>query len=135
MAECDQEPGTCSGNPEALGDLNTVPECGDETCTFCDGDLRDNVWIEGGNRETGEGGVCLLNTMTEDQIVYVLQRDEKARADLKRVTTNEYLLRLANEVPRLPTVPEGDELQRTVNRNQDSVMLYSVFRGQPPFAQ
>lgn len=138
MSDCiDDVPGTCSGNPDALGDLNTVPECSTEgeVCTFCDGDRRDNVWIEGGNRETGEGGACLLDTMTRAQIVYVLQRDEKARADLKKVTTNAELLALADEVPRLPTQEPGDLLQKQVNANKDSVMFYSVFRGQPPFAQ
>jgi hypothetical protein len=110
-----------------------VVECEPTACTLCDGDRRDNVWIEGGDRATGEGGVCLLDTLTQEEVVYVLQRDEKARADLKRVTTNAELLALATEVPRLPTVEAGDDLQKQMST--DAGAFYSVFRGQPPFAQ
>jgi hypothetical protein len=102
--------------------------------TLCDGDRVNNVWVEGAD-EDGEGGVCLLDTMTEAQVVGVLEVDERARADLRRVTTDLSVLALADSVPRLSTDVEGDKLQSDLNRNADSIPFYSVFRGQPPFAQ
>jgi hypothetical protein len=103
------------------------------TTTLCDRDRTNNVWVEGGD---GDGsGVCLLDTMSEEQVIYVLQRDEKAREDLRRVTSDEHLLELAETVPRLPTTPLGDSLQSEVNRNADSIAFYSVFRGRPPTAR
>jgi len=134
---CTQEPGTCSGDASLGDSLNTVPECSTEgeVCTFCDGDRIHNVWIEGGDPETGEGGACLLDTMDRDEIIYVLQRDERSRADLRRVTTNPELLAMADEIPRLPTAECGDQLQSSTNQNSNSIPFYSIFRGQPPFAQ
>ena len=92
-----------------------------------------NCWVEGVVSETGEGGICLLDTMTEAQIIYTLQRDERARADLLRVTSDEYLLGLANSVPRLSTTRGGDVLQQQMNRNATSLPFYNQFRGKPPW--
>jgi hypothetical protein len=102
--------------------------------TYCDRDRVNNVWVEGAD-ENGEGGVCLLDTMNEAQVVYVLQRDETARRDLLRVTSDEQLLELANTVPRLPVEEPGDVLQRETNHNSDpnSLPFYNQFRGQPPW--
>ena len=102
--------------------------------TLCDRDRVNNVWVEGAD-ENGEGGVCLLDTMREDQVIYSLQRDEVARADLCRVTSDPRLLELAATVPRLATNREGYQLQQEVNRNADSLPFYSVFRGRPPTAR
>jgi hypothetical protein len=79
----------------------------------------------------------MLDTMTDAQVIYVLERDEKARADLKTVTTDPHLLALAGEVPRLPVVEEADAEQALVNRPNEPAQnpFYSVFRGQPPYAQ
>ncbi len=104
--------------------------------TFCDRDRVNNVWIEGvTDPETGEGGICLLDTLTEAQIINSLQRDERARADLLRITSNERLLELAAEVPRLPTVEPEDQLQRETNKDSESIPYYSQFKGNPPFNQ
>jgi hypothetical protein len=117
--------------------------CDDETtaeetvapATLCDLDRTNNVWVEGVVDEDGNGGICMLDNMREDQVVYVLQRDEVARADLCRVTSNEHLLELAATVPRLPTGRAGDVLQKGMNRNSESLAFYSVFRGRPPTAR
>ncbi len=102
--------------------------------TLCDLDRVNNAWVEGAD-ENGEGGICLLDTMSEAQIIYTLQRDEKAREDLRRVTSNVDLQDLANTVPRLTTDREGDVLQSGLNRNKESIAFYSVFRGRPPTAR
>lgn len=118
---CEQNPCACETAPRPS--------------TYCDRDRVNNVWVEGVVDENGNGGVCLLDTLCESQVIGVLQVDETARADLKRVTSDARLLELAETVPRLPTEEAGDKLQREVNRNGDSIPFYSVFRGQPPFAQ
>jgi hypothetical protein len=97
------------------------------------------VWVEHGPNPGDEKtiGVCLLDTMCDSQIIYVLERDEKARADLQTVTTDPHLICLAQTVPRLPVVEEADAEQALLNRPNEPAQnpFYSVFRGQPPFAQ
>lgn len=95
--------------------------------TLCDGDTTDNVWMD--------GQVCLLDTLNEYQVCDILSRDEVARKDLLRVTTDARLLELARTVPRLPTGVASDECQRKVNTNPASLPFYTVFAGKPPFAQ
>lgn len=102
--------------------------------TLCDGDRRNNVWVEGNVDENGEGGICMLDTLSEEQIIYILQRDEKAREDLRRITTNERLLELADTVPRLTTDYVGDVISKGLNQGAVSP-FYSVFRGRPPTAR
>jgi len=99
---------------------------------LCDLDRRCNVWVEGADAN-GAGGICLLDTFDECQVVNSLQKSQRAKDDLLKVTSNEYLRNLANTVPLLPTANEGDQLQKELNQN--SIPFYSVFRGQPPFAQ
>lgn len=112
--------------------------CDDETKkpTYCDGDRVRNMWVEGGDPSVGDG-VCLLDTMSEAQVVYSLQHNPKAAADLIRVTTDENLRHLARTVELLPTTVEGDEAQKELNRHDEvgSIPFYAIFRGQPPFAQ
>lgn len=102
-------------------------------CTRCDLDRRNNVWIEGGDPNTGVGGCCMLDNLTDAQIIYVLERDDKARCDLLRVTSDPHLRELANTIPRLPTGEQMDEDQKLVNQNSASIPFYSIFRGQIPF--
>jgi len=98
-----------------------------------------NVWVERGTSPGDENapGVCMLDTMCDSEIVYCLQRDDQARADLLKVTSDPHLLELARSTPRLPTVEEADAEQALLNRPNDpsSIPFYSIFRGQPPFAQ
>jgi len=70
--------------------------------------------------------------MSDCQVIYVLERDERARADLIRVTDDAHLLNLANTIPRLPTIETSDAEMKGQNSYSP---FYSVFRGQPPFAQ
>jgi hypothetical protein len=100
--------------------------------TACDRDRKNNVWVEGADAD-GNGGICLLDNLCEQQIVDIIQRDEVARVDLIRVSTNPELHKLAVTVPRLPGHNEGDKLQQEMN--QGTLPFYTVFRGQPPFAQ
>ena len=75
--------------------------------------------------------------MTDAQVIYILERDEKARQDLLAVTSDPRLRFLAGDVPRLPVVEEADMDQALVNRPNEPSQnpFYAVFRGQPPFAQ
>jgi len=96
-----------------------------------------NVWVEKGEHEGDDErpGICMLDTMDDAAVVYILERDEKARADLLTVTSDPHLLDMANNVHRLDTREEADSMQTEVNRNnhQESVPFYSIFRGQPPY--
>jgi hypothetical protein len=75
--------------------------------------------------------------MSDAQIIHSLERDDQAREDLLTVTSDPALLELARTVPRLPTVEEADVEQALLNQpnNSGSIPFYSLFRGQPPFAQ
>jgi len=88
--------------------------------TLCDGDTRNNCWVE--------GGICLLDSMSRAQVVYTLEHNPKARQDLVKVTTCEELLQLLVDVPLLPTVQEDDALQRQLNK-ADCLPYYTVYRG------
>lgn len=127
---CNTTPCSCSPAPDPV----CPPESKPTKCDlFRPGDK--NCWVEKGD-ETARG-VCMLDTMEECQIIYAIQRDERARADLLRVTSDERLRELATTVPRLPKVEEEDAQQALVNRpnSAESIPFYAIFRGQPPFAQ
>ncbi len=102
--------------------------------TYCDGDTTNNVWVEGVDEARGAVGICLLDTMKECQVINVLQRDERARADLLRVTTDPRLRELAMTVAPLPSYEEEDRLQTTINNNPGSIPFYTVFRGNAPYS-
>jgi hypothetical protein len=91
------------------------------TFTLCNGNTENNLWIE--------DGVCVLDNLYPDQIIYILERDERARLDLKRVTTCAELLCLADTTPRLPTTEEEDQVQSRMNNNPNSLPYYTLFRG------
>ena len=99
-----------------------APECEGPPPTLCDGDTTNNEWVD------GNGSICLLDSMSLDQVVYVLQRNPKARDDLKRVTTCEELHELVDKVPPLPTKQEDDSLQSSFNTG-DCLPYYTIFRG------
>jgi hypothetical protein len=122
--------GSAYGAPTTASDDDTS----DLPCTFCDRDKYDNVWAPGAD-PTGVLNPCLLDTMCESEIVNIIEHDDRARADLKKITSNAHLLHLAEAVPRLPGVEEGDRLQTQINRSADSMVLYTHFRGIPPFNQ
>lgn len=122
----------CNCSPCSCG-CGCVPDAIPAIPTLCDLSRKCNVWVEGVVDENGNGGICLLDTMEEYQVINSLQRSQKAKDDLLKVTSNEYLRNLARTIPLLPGINEGDELQKELNQN--SIPFYSVFRGQPPFAQ
>jgi hypothetical protein len=88
--------------------------------TLCDGDITNNQWFE--------DGVCLLDTMTKDQVIYTISRNPSARDDLRRVTSCTEVLNLLSQVDLLPAVQEDDELQRRFNSG-DCLPFNTIFRG------
>lgn len=103
--------------------------------TYCDGDTTNNLWVERDPNSPDAIGICLLDTMSEPQIINSLQRSCQARVDLLRVTTDKHLRELALTTPPLPTQEEMDQDQRLLNRDAESIPLYTQFRGQPPYNQ
>jgi hypothetical protein len=99
----------------------------------------ENVWVERGSspNDVTATGVCMLDSMTDAQIAYSLERDDQARADLLTVTSDPHLLELARTVPKLPKVEVTDAEQALLNQpnNVGSIPFYALFRGQPPFPQ
>jgi len=105
-----------------MSDPNDADTC-PEDCpppSLCDGDTTNNCWFE--------EGVCMLDTMSKAQVVYTIQRNPKARDDLKRVTTCEPLLQLLKDVPLLGTQQEDDVQQRRFNQN-DCLPFYTIYKG------
>lgn len=98
----------------------------EEVVTLCDRDIENNVWVEGVvDVAKGHRGICLLDTMTQEQFIHVIQRTPKARLDLPKVTSNVELLELLARTPMLPTTTER------VPPGTRYVPYYSQFRGQP----
>jgi len=116
-------------------------ECETPTATRCDLYVpgTENVWVERGcsPNDASAPGICLLDTMCDEQIIHVLERDDKARSDLLKVTSDQGLINLAKTVPKLPTVEQSDVEQALLNQphNSGSIPFYALFRGKPPFAQ
>jgi hypothetical protein len=128
---CNQNPCQCSGVPTA-GDST---QCPPRSTTKCDRDTTNNVWVERGDPDAV--GICMLDTMTEEQVIYCIERDDRARVDLLRVTSDPRLLELANTIAELPKDNETDRMQALVNKptSVNAIPFYGLFRGQPPFAQ
>jgi hypothetical protein len=128
----------CNHTPCSCAELS---ECAPKKPTRCDRYVQGskNVWVERGDspNDITAPGVCMLDTMYDDQIIYVLERDQQARADLKTVTSDPHLLELADTVPELPKVEQNDMEQALLNQphNSGSIPFYAIFRGQPPFPQ
>lgn len=94
-------------------EIATLPSLGD-------GDKTDNVWWS--------DTICLLDTLTVTQVTYILERSQRAKDDLKRATTCQDLLCLADEVPLLPTMQEDDHLMKVFGE-QVPLPYYQLFRG------
>jgi hypothetical protein len=129
---CQSSPCSCDGSN---------PECPTPAITKCDRYIpgTKNVWVERGDtpNDVNALGVCMLDTMCEEQVIESLRRDEQAREDLLKVTSDPRLLELARTVPRLPVVETMDAEQAYLNRSNtaESIPFYAIFRGQPPFSQ
>lgn len=87
--------------------------------TLGDGDITNNYWME--------SGVCMLDTMTREQVIYVIERNPIARKDLARVTTCQEILDLLTLVPLLPTQQEDDKVMKQLSG--DSLPFYTLYRG------
>jgi len=130
MSACDCLTSPCSCTP-----LLSEEE---EITTYCDLYVQGtrNCWVVKGKNPGDEKapGICMLDTMTKEQVIYTLERNEMARADLKKVTSDPDLLKLADTVKRLPIAERSDVEQALGNRPNDaaSIPFYSLFRGKPP---
>lgn len=102
-------------------------------CSKCKELSKNNVWVERGS--PGARGICLLDTMTLDQVAHVLMTLPGAAKDLLAITTDPQLIHLAKNVQLLPTGVETDLDQARINRPADSIPYYTLFRGNPPYAQ
>lgn len=90
--------------------------------TLCDGDTSNNVWYA--NKQ------CKLDNLTYDQVFYVLQRNETAQKDLKRITTNANLLWLAANTRLIQDPIEDDEIAAArINNPKQTLPFYYLFRG------
>lgn len=109
-------------------------KCDEPTVSNCDCDRTNNMWFEGENANKGVG-ICLLDTWSDEQIIYSLQHNPNAARDLLKITANPRLRELAMTVPLLSGEREGDREQREGNRNNEagSIPFYAIFRGQMPF--
>lgn len=88
--------------------------------TLCDGDTENNSWVE--------GGICLLDTMSKEQVIFTIEHNPEARKDLARVTTCQEILDLLDQVTLLPTKDADESLMKTLN-NTDILPFYTIFRG------
>lgn len=128
---------SCSSSPCSC----VANACPTPPATKCDRYVSGtkNVWIERGDGPSDMNaiGVCILDTLCDEQVIYTLERDDQARADLLKITSDPHLLELARTIPRLPVVEQTDAEQAQLNQsnNVGSIPFYSVFRGQPPFSQ
>ncbi len=127
--ECIVDDETSGGSSNSGGTSAAGPN---GTC--CDLDIENNVWVEGVvDVPAGKRGICMLDTMSYEQVVQVLRHDPKAREDLPKVTSNQELLTLLATVPLLGQTTLNERLQSANTRN--GLPYYTVFRGQPPNAQ
>jgi len=138
--DCDTGPnpnnvGYDVGGSDGTGDTSLAPGGGttDALVNLCDLDIENNVWVEGVvdlSARPQKRGICMLNTMSREQIIHVLQHDPRARLDLCRVTSNAELLTLVNQVKLLRTDTRDQVLQSNNVRN--GLPFYNQFRGNPP---
>jgi len=95
--------------------------CGGPGPTLCD-------LYTGGPNEWIESGVCMLDNLRKDQVIYIIERNPKARDDLKKVTSCQELIDLVDQVTLLPDERQDDAQQSAFNR-ADCLPQYTVFRG------
>jgi hypothetical protein len=104
--------------------------------SYCDLNIEDNVWVEGVvdlSASPQKRGICMLDTMSRQQVAYVLQHDPRARCDLPKVTSNPQLLAYLDQVQLLPTGNHADAQQRRANSRPGGLPFYNQFGGRPPY--
>ncbi len=95
--------------------------------TLCNADTKNNSWC---SVDTfGVVTECRLDDITYGDVIYVISRNQKFMNDLKKVTTDETLLYIANNTQLV-----GDEKDQnakfTKNINGGAPPFYTVFGGQ-----
>ena len=70
----------------------------------------------------------MLDNLRKDQVVFIIERNPKAREDLAKVTTCEEILDLLKLIPLLHGKQEDDEQQSRFNQG-DCLPQYTIFRG------
>ena len=103
-----------------LRDLLLGEDAAQSGCSLCEQLKPDdkNVWRE--------GSVCLLDTLSAQTVMYILERDEVARRDLLAITQHPFLQYLALTVKRLSTTSEA-QIDMAVNKAP--LPFYTIFRG------
>lgn len=119
----------CGFNPCSCGSqafMNTKVNLDPNCCTVCTGDTECNIWFEPG--PPGYPGKCKLDLMTYEQVHRVLQRVPYAKAQLLKITSDECLIRLANNTKLIVPPQEASQLvERRLNAN--TIPYYTVLRG------
>ena len=82
--------------------------------SHCTGQRYNNSWVIGDvNPATNTGGVCILDTLTPEEIGCVLQKNPFARADLPKITSDPEVLALLEKYPLLSSDwPAEKEMNR-----------------------
>ena len=90
--------------------------------TLCTGDCSNNIWYQ--------QGACKLDTLTYDQVYFVLERNPKAKKDLLRITNDPCLIELAtnSNLIRDP-IEDGESVARVINNPAQTLPFYTLFRG------
>ena len=98
------------------------------TCgSVCTGDHTNNMWWRPGAE--GFPGQCILDEMTFGQVYAVLQRHPRADEHLLRITQDETLVTMANNVPLVESEIVSNEVAtRRINANT-TTKYYTLFRG------
>lgn len=107
--------------------------CCDDPCkpnnSRCNGpDRRCNSWVDGADPVTGEGGICLLDQLTDDEIACILQKNPFARVDLPKATTDPALLALLEKYPLFTTNDAAETLMNRIGAG-DAPLAYTVIGG------
>ena len=117
---------TCCCETQVI-DLDSRVNPNHNTCTVCTGDTSNNIFFV--PRGEGFPGRCILDEMTFGQVYAVLRRTPRAAVDLRKITDDPILLRMANTV----TVVEPRDVadRRVMNRinPRSGLPYYYVFRG------
>lgn len=93
-------------------------------CTLCNLNTECNIFYE---IKADGNGRCILDEMTFEQLICILQRNPKAKKHLLQITNDSCLLAMANRTGLIVPVSEQNIiLQRRINNN---IPYYTLFRG------
>jgi hypothetical protein len=94
--------------------------------TVSNGNTANNMWFREG--APGYAGQCILDTLTYEQVIGVLERVPGAGKDLLKITNDPCLVELANKVGLI--VPEQEQNQQVMDRlGNRNIPYYTIFRG------